>query len=75
MVVTIAVENAGGHDARFRANLGSTVLSGLEPIDFVVPAGETTVERLPVNTFTPDEDETIRLDWGVDSKTVTVPAR
>lgn len=70
--VAIVIENSGGHDAVFRANLGSTLLSGLERVDFQVPAGEQRVFTRTVNRFRPDGAETIRLDWGEGATDVQV---
>lgn len=70
--VEIAMENEGGHDAIVRGNLGSTTLSGRERVDFPIPAGETTTVDRSVNLFVQDGTETIRFDWGVDSRAIQV---
>lgn len=71
--VTVRVENTGGSDGEFLAELGPTTYSDLQEIYVDVPAestGETT-ETFSTMTVT-DDKFTLRLEWGYGSVQRTV---
>lgn len=71
---TITVENGGGTDGRFLAELGPVTVSDTPEIGFDVPAGETVSNEVSVTVVAPrgSEEATIRLEWGVDQLEQTV---
>ena len=72
VTVSLSVRNAGGTTGVFRANVGSTELSG-QPVSTVeVPAETTRTVDYSVNLFGDGDTETIRCAWGVDSRERTI---
>lgn len=71
---TVTVENVGGTDGRFLAELGPTSVSDSPEVDFDVGAHEERREEVSVGLALPSgvEEATVRLDWGVDGLERTV---
>ena len=71
--VTVSVENAGGSDGTFLAELGPTTYSDLPEIDVDVPARSTGEATETFSTASAADDElTLRLKWGYGSVERTV---
>lgn len=71
--VQVTVENTGGTDGTFNAMIGSEAVSSQPVRSISVPAGETVTESIDVMLYTEaGEDESLLVDWGRDSRRVTV---
>lgn len=66
VTVTISVENRGGVTGAFRANVGSTALSGRPVMTVDVPAESTRTVEKSVSLYESGDTETVRCDWGAD---------
>lgn len=64
----ITVQNSGGNDGTFIAELGSTILSDQSEIRVNVPKGERVTHVESISLYGgAGSDETIVLDWGTET--------
>lgn len=64
----ITVQNSGGNDGTFIAELGSATLSDQSEIHVDVPKGERVIHVEPISlSGEAESDETIVLDWGTQT--------
>jgi hypothetical protein len=70
--VSLTVDNRGDSPGTFRANVGSTALSGQPVTAFDVPANQSRTVEVPVTLYGTGDTETIRCAWGVDEQQRTL---